>query len=704
MDHDRTAPGASQDRLMSRFQVQTTTAPKSIDEKTRSIEVIGATETPSQVWDPQRFEIVTETLLMSGCELPPERQVPLTIEHYRDAQAVIGSFTDMHIEGDQLVGRAVFSSAPDVEPFWIKTREGHLRRFSVTYPSDTRESVWIAEGQTGVVAGKTYTGPILVTTRWQPKSLGLVLYAADEHATARGAASGAAPLAGEPSVKPETTQGGRNMDKRLRAFLERHGLAPTATEDEALAYLEIIGDALGRSGNGAVPPAAAAAATADQARSQADLERERAELVRAERERVAEIHALCRRFGMVEMADKLIEDGTSVDAARKAVLEKLDLEKIQTPSHRPATIVADAWDKFRSAAEDAILIRSGQKVQTPAPGAMDLAGYSLYELARHSLIVSNKPAGGSKLEMVGRALTTSDFPLLLANVANKSLFAGWESAQETWSEWCAVGSVSDFKTHHLPRISETSDLDEIPENAEYSYGSRTEADETFKIATYGKLLAISRQAIINDDLAALTDIPMAHGEAAARKVGDLPYAVLTANAAMGDGYALFSSQHHNYVASGSGAAPGIATIAAGILAMGTQKDLAGKRRLNIRPVYFIGPKALEGVAEVFFRTDRYSDSNTVATDSSMASTRVNPYSGTVFTRIYDARLDDDDTATWYLAASKGRTVKVFFLGGQQRPYMETRQGWTVDGVEYKVRIDAGAKAVDWRGLYCNEGK
>jgi hypothetical protein len=33
--------------------------------------------------------------------------------------------------------------------------------------------------------------------------------------------------------------------------------------------------------------------------------------------------------------------------------------------------------------------------------------------------------------------------------------------------------------------------------------------------------------------------------------------------------------------------------------------------------------------------------------------------------------------------------------------MEMRQGWSVDGVEYKVRIDAVAKAVDWKALAKN---
>jgi hypothetical protein len=172
---------------------------------------------------------------------------------------------------------------------------------------------------------------------------------------------------------------------------------------------------------------------------------------------------------------------------------------------------------------------------------------------------------------------------------------------------------------------------------------------------------------------------------------------------MGDSVALFASGHSNLVAHGSGAAPGTATIAAGILAMGVQKDLRGLRRLNIRPLFLIAPKALEGNAEIFFNSGAFSDHSTVATDSTFASTRWNPYAGNYFNRVYDARLDDSDAAAWFLAAEKGKTITMFFLNGVQAPYTEQRSGWTVDGTEFKVRIDCGAKAVDWKGLYMNDG-
>ena len=642
----------------------------SLDETERSIEAIGATETPARIWDPERYEAVDEILLMSGCQIPAGEQVPVTIEHIRSAESVIGSYRDMRIEGTQLVGRVFFASDPDADKFFVRVRERHLDSFSVVYRADSRESVWVPENQSMAIEGKEFKGPVLITKRWTPSSLGLVIYGADSNAKVRS----------EIDDKTEN----KSMEK-VRARLIEMGLSPTATETEMDSFL---------------------AALPKTETVRADMETERADIKRVEIARSTEITAMCDKFAIEpEKRNEMIRSGESVDVVRAKILDILADRNKPTdgPGVKPAVIVADAWDKFRSAAEDGLIIRSGLTIEKPAPGALDLAGYSMLELARHALHVTNKPTGGSKLEMIGRALTTSDFPYLLANVANKSLFAGWDSAQETWSEWCATGSVPDFKLNYLPRVSELDDLEEIPEGMEYKYGGRTEGQESFKIVTYGKMLAITRQAIINDDLSAMTDVPRAHGEAAARKVGDLPYAVLTANAAMGDGEALFSVAHANYVASGSGAAPGVTTLAAAILAMGVQKDLAGKRRLNIRPVYFIGPKALEGAAEVFFRTDRFSDHSTVATDSSFASTRVNPYSGTVLTRIYDARLDDDDAAAWYLAAMKGKTVTVFFLNGQQRPYMETQQGWNVDGVEYKVRIDAGAKAVDWKGLYYNDG-
>lgn len=645
--------------------------PDSLDEATRSVEIIAATEQPVMVIDWERYEVVPEILLMSGCRMPATKKVVMLDTHSRwNTSSVIGSCRELRVEGDQLISRAVYSSMPEAEGPYVKMKEGHLTDYSVGYGYNKKDAVYIPEGETGIVDGRTFTGPVKVVRSWQVKEVSACPIGADDLAKARAATPPAYQAAEE-----------NEMDQKLRVFLESRGLPVGATEDEAYRYMETLD----------VKPAALAAPSAPAQRGEEEI---RLEAVRAEQGRISEIRSICTHANLAERCDEFIRSNATVEAVRKAAFEHLTTTPATTPGHRGSIEVgADERDKFRAAGEHALLLRAGIAVATLAPGASDLRGYSLSEMAREALRVSGQNYGGDKMQMIGRALTTSDFPTLLGNVANLSVMDGWETAGETWQEWCGVGSVSDFKIHTMARAGETSDLDEIGEDGEYKHGKRDEQKEQYKIVTYGKLFAISRQGIINDELSALTDTPRAHGEAAARKVGDLPYAVLVANAAMGDGVALFHSGSHGNV--GSTSVIKDTSVAEAIKLMKLQKDISGKRRLNIRPEFVLAPVTCEGAAEVFF--------NSIQFGSAVDATTNNPYAGPRFKRIYEPRLDDADVKKWYMAAQKGKTVNVFFLNGNQAPYLETKQGWNVDGVEMKVRIDAGAKAVDWKGLLSNAG-
>ncbi len=641
--------------------------PSTLNEETRSVEVIGATENPIPTYDWQRGEVINEVLLMSGCQMPDTRQLPLLDTHMRfDTSNVIGSYREIKSENSVLTGRVYFSDTPEAQSPFQKVREGHLTDFSIGYR--VVESTYIPDGQRQEIAGRTFEGPVKVATKWIPRELSICPIGADDMAKVRASN----PATNKTSTK---TKEEREMDAKIRSFLETRGLTKDATEEEAYRFLESL---------------------EIKQTPQTDIEKEKADAARAERDRALEIRAMCANAKMADMADDHIKKGTSVDEVRKEVFDKLlkQAQSEEVPGFRRSIEITESErDRFRAAATDALILRSGTSIEKPAPGADSLRGFTLRELARESLRIANRPFDGNPMEMVGRALTTSDLPNILAAVANKSLFEGYDASSETWSIWCATGSVSDFKTHTIVRASETDDLDEIVESGEYKYGSMSEGREQYQIATYGKLFAISRQTIINDDLAALTDIPRKHGEAASRKIGDIAYAVLTANAAMGDGVALFHASHGNL---GTGAAPSETSLAEAIRLMKLQKDIGGKRRLNINPVFFIAPVTLEGASEIFFNSGQFAGANS-------AATRVNPYAGSRFTRIYEPRLDDASTTAWYLAGPKGKTVTVFFLNGNQSPYLETRQGWNVDGVEYKVRIDAGAKALDWKALLRNAG-
>jgi len=622
--------------------IQTAGFPSTLDEKSRSVEIVATTEEPVEVFDFERFEVVPEVLLMSGAELPKNRQVPLLDAHRRfDAASVIGSVRDLKPENSQLMGRAYFSSVQDVESIWTKLREGHVTDFSVGYRSI--KSQWVPEGESYNYEGRSFEGPVKVTKRWRLKEVSVVPIGADELAKARTEARSESE-----SVKREQ-QGDKN--KMEKSEIQK--------------------------------------------------------IQEAERQRVIEITAMCRSLGFEELTNNLINEGTSIETARKIVLDKVtEKREAETKGigYYPSfSIVKDQVEKRSEATVDGLVLRAGVNLEKPSPGSNEYRVLSLVEIARECLAAAGENVRGlSKNSIVQKALQqraaiTGDFPYILSNTLGKVLRQSYDLTPSTYELWCNITEAQDFKEMSRNQLSEGPDLDEVPEHGVYKYGTFGESKEVFSVVKYGKLFAITREAIINDDLGAFTRIPRAFAMSAKRKVNESVYAILTANSAMADGVALFdASTHKNYVGAGSGGAPDEDTLNAGRSAMRLQTGLQGAV-LNIAPAFLIVPAALETTA------DKLLNSAGDLTDYKSSGV-VNPFYKKL-EPVVEALLDADSTTAWYLAANPAQidTVEVAFLGGNRGPYLETKDGWTVDGVEYKVRIEFGVKAIDHRGLYFNAG-
>ena len=320
-------------------------------------------------------------------------------------------------------------------------------------------------------------------------------------------------------------------------------------------------------------------------------------------------------------------------------------------------------------------------------------GFSLLEMARHSLHIINVQTGQmSRMELVGRAFTSSDFPLILANQANKSMLKGYDEAPETWNQWAQTGNLTDFKQASRVNLSTFNNLDLVSEDGEYKYGQFSENGENITLATFGKLFAISRQAIINDDLGMFTRIPSSMGRAASRTVGNLAYGVITSNPLMSDGIALFNAAHNNL---DLGAAP-LTADAAGTAALGRMRNGMGLQTdsgsnavgLNIRPGFLLVPLALEDTANALM---------TDTTQPGQANPGVRNQLQNLAVVVSDPRLDADSVIRYYLAAGQTwDTIEVAFLDGNQAPTLEQQVGWSIDGTEFKVRIDVAAAPMDFR--------
>ncbi|MBG4159706.1 Clp protease ClpP [Pseudomonas aeruginosa] len=326
---------------------------------------------------------------------------------------------------------------------------------------------------------------------------------------------------------------------------------------------------------------------------------------------------------------------------------------------------------------------------------------SLRELARASLVDRGiGVASYSPMQMVGLAFThtTSDFGTILIDVANRSMLAGWDEAEETFQLWTKKGMLSDFKTVHRVGLGEFPSLRQVREGAEYKYVTVGSRSQPIALATYGEIFSITRQAIINDDMNLLTDIPRKMGMAAKATIGDLVYAILTGNPALSDGKALFHADHKN-LQTGASSALSIESLSKAKTQMATQKTEVegGKpRTLNIRPAFVLTPVALEDKAKQIIR----SASVPGAESNSGIENPIRNFAEV----IGEPRLDDNSATAYYLAARQGSdTIEVAYLDGNELPYMEQQQGFTVDGVATKVRIDAGVAPLDFRGLQKSNG-
>jgi len=428
--------------------------------------------------------------------------------------------------------------------------------------------------------------------------------------------------------------------------------------------------------------------------------------VEAERARVAEITAIATRHALGDFASTHIAAGTSIEAVRAAALEALATRSAAASVSGRVQVLTDEGDTVRAAVECAILHRANPGAVKLTDAAREWRGMSLMEMGRHFVeqTTGARMRGLGKMELAGALLgldtgmrsgapmSSSDFPNILANVVAKRLRSAYEVAPQNWKKLSRQNNAPDFKARAITQLSNLPNLKKIVEGGEYTHAALADSKETYSLATYGRKVMITRQALINDDLGAFDRIPMLFGRAAAETEASLFWAVITSNPAMGDGVALFHNTHGNL---GTAGAINGTTLDEARQKFRTQKGIAAKAAdaepLNLAPRFIVTGPAKETEAQTFLATGLYPTS----------PSGVNVFAGSL-EQVVEARLTGN---AWYLFADPATidTVEYAYLEGEEGLYTESRIGFDVDGVEIKGRLDFAAKAIDHRGMFKNAG-
>ncbi len=353
----------------------------------------------------------------------------------------------------------------------------------------------------------------------------------------------------------------------------------------------------------------------------------------------------------------------------------------------------DQRDLTRAAMSNAIEARAG--LVQPTDGN-PFRGMTMGEIARACVQATGTNVNGmDRMQIVGMAFThsTSDFPALLGDASRRAVAQGYQEAEENFDQFTRAVNVPDFKPTNLVGLGAFSDLDIVPEGGEYKQGTFSEQSQAMKIVTYGKLFTITRQAVINDDLGIFSDVPRKMGQAARRTLAKAVFELINSNPHLADGKRLFSAEHGNLLPASL-----ISTASVGAMqsAMRLQKDKSGNL-IQVPMKGLLTPVALNLLARAVREAEYAVGAGTGDKDP---NTVRNTF------EVWDhGRLDEKDPKAWYGLANPAFVdgIVVGYLDGNQTPYLEQEQGFTVDGVSWKVRLDAAPAIADYRGIYKNPG-
>lgn len=265
-------------------------------------------------------------------------------------------------------------------------------------------------------------------------------------------------------------------------------------------------------------------------------------------------------------------------------------------------------------------------------------------------------------------LTTSDFPGLLDQVANRLFLDAYGDTVRSFTPWTTAITVADFKST-IASVAAFPDLPAIEEHGEYVAGSPFGPAVPVRLTKFGRVVQFTREAVLRDDVPSFGQLQAALGVAAAAVENDVVYDLLTSNPTMPDGQPLFSAAHGNLLPAAALDAASLATACAGLAA----------NSAHGRPAFLLVGTG-DGAA-----ARRLVHEEAGAGDTSGALEVVQ---------------DDRITGGWYVTCDPRErpTVVTAQLAGIDGPELLARDAWDTDARNYKGRLEFGAAVVSATAL------
>ncbi len=661
---------------------------QSLDAEKRTVELLwytGAFVTRFNYWDGEIYELAFSMDPKAVRLNRMKSGAPLLNSHAQyDLSNVIGVVENAWIDSGK--GHCVvrFSEREDVGPIFEDVKSKIIRNVSMG----------AVVHQMKEITEKGDRTKKFLAIDWEPMEVSLVAVGADPGAQALSDSAEKFPCQINFSAAADAdAHRGKAMKVRLLADIEDVGKLGEIVEIEESAF-----DVKLHSKDTETQAKPKSADSPSTVARLVDEEIERDQQLAAQAKRVGE------HYGLDDLwVQKHINLGTPIKALMQLAAEE---RKRREPPTRGSITVGDDHDSWESKSERMAVALAARAVRKEVPAeARAFAQFGFIDLA-YETIRSLRIARGvdqrDRSRVVELALSTSDYPNLLANASNKVLLPAYAAAVPTYRQLCIRQDLPDFKSASVLNVGDFPQPLAVGENGEIKLGHFAEQKNTVALGTYGRRLAFSRQMLVNDDLNAFGRVLGAYGVRIADFENAAFFTLLgTVGPTLGDTGAMFNATalttaggHANYTSSGTAISATSITVGATLMQSQTgigADNLGDGIKLNIMPRYLL---AAPGKRELAFQ---YTSAAYVPS----APTSQNPWAGKI-EPILDANLSGN---RWWLFADPALFPNFAYgsLSGSAGPRVMSRSGFEVEGVELRVAFDFYVGGIDWRGGYCNAG-
>lgn len=666
--------------------------PKSWNEEERTLEIDFATEKPVLRFSYDGWEYYNEVLEISEKAIDFDalnRGVSILKDHRNSVDSIVGITLNGWIKGKTARAKIKLDDSDDPEAtrFRDKVAKGIIRQISVGYEID--EYVRTKKNEKDASETAVYTA-----TRWRPREISFVAVPADENCGSRSI--------------PEDVTAKRELELRNSTDLHTTTLIRSnmEEEDELVQTTDPVTE----------EPAPKTTSRKAAAPNPVDIKKIEADARKAEKLRTSSIRQLASQFSLDEtFTNELLDGDLNLDKVREQVLAKLATNDPAngTRSQTGAGVVVktDESEKLRGIRVMAMASRTGHFDVSTVDSAIKreigkFSGMNVLNMARICLTEAGVDCTYMSNEQIARAAvggqtrgtsSTSDFPELLGGIIHQVMLAAYAEIEDTWRQFCSIGSVGDFREHRMIRSWGLSNLPRVYETEEYKNTPLVDATgETVRVFKYGTIINLSWEMMVNDELDAFNDYVADLTRAYYRTIEDEVYATLALNAnrgpLMSDGFTLFHANHRNLI---TAAAMSTDTLDNIRYTMSIQQDAAG-RYTSFRPDTLLVNAALESKAKLYNQAQYNFDQTN------------KPYmpniSAGLFNKIVSSPRVPTQTAYYAFAKPNQEPVlRVSFLNGNQAPVIEREDEFRTDGFSYKIRGVFGVGAIGWRGAVLNPG-